>query len=322
MAKFQGGFTFTETGAGASVTAATLNALINSAEALPGIITEQTAETTPADDDVFLMYDTSAGELRKITKGNFVGTPVGLVGTRGLSALSTTTTVAITADEAVLRQSGGSNAKLHQSISLTCTLGTYSGGSTANGRDHATVAASGWLYLYLISNGTTIASLLSDSATAPVLPTGYTYAALIGAIYQSGSSMRVTHITDGRKHSIPPQSGSVVTNATVNNSPTSATGYTAAAFTTFVPSIAKRMRGFVASAGGSPGRVIVAATTAGLGAVALWADVAGASGAAADLDGAYSTSQNFEVPIVTAQTLYWKHSVNHSRLFYLNGYDL
>ena len=64
MAQFQGGFTFTETGAGAEVTAATLNALIGQAVALPGFITEQTSEATPADDDVFLMYDTSAAALR------------------------------------------------------------------------------------------------------------------------------------------------------------------------------------------------------------------------------------------------------------------
>ena len=36
-------------------------------------ITSQTAETTVADDDVILVYDTSASAFRKMTKSNFVG---------------------------------------------------------------------------------------------------------------------------------------------------------------------------------------------------------------------------------------------------------
>ena len=36
-----------------------------------GVITGQTEETSSADDDVILMFDTSAGALRKVTKTNF-----------------------------------------------------------------------------------------------------------------------------------------------------------------------------------------------------------------------------------------------------------
>ena len=39
-----------------------------------GIITSQTAETSVADDDVILLYDTSAAALRKMTKANFAPT--------------------------------------------------------------------------------------------------------------------------------------------------------------------------------------------------------------------------------------------------------
>lgn len=322
MAQVQGGYTFTGTAPSNLVTAATLNALIGSATALPGFITEQTAETTPADDDVFLMYDASATALRKITKGNFVGTPVGMAGTRGLYALGDASTVTITADEVVLRQSGGSNAKLHQAVSLTCTLATYTAGSTANGRDHSTVAASGWLYLWLISNGTTCASLLSDSATAPVLPSGYTYQALCGAIYQAASSMRVTLISDDRRCvCIPVTSGSLTT-ASLNNDPVATTNYQTLSLATKVPPSARRVRGYVSTVATSPSRIILAANNTGLGAVALWADTTSSSGAG-DLNATETTSMAFEVPILGAsQNIFWKHSVNHARQIWTTGFDL
>lgn len=52
----------------------------------------------------------------------------------------------------------------------------------ANGLDAGALAANTWYYSYLISDGTTTAGLLSASATAPTLPTGYTFKLRVGAI--------------------------------------------------------------------------------------------------------------------------------------------
>ena len=52
--------------------------------------------------------------------------------------------------------------------------------SGANGLDTGSMAANNWYYLYVIYNGTTIASLVSLSSTSPTLPSGYTKFALVG----------------------------------------------------------------------------------------------------------------------------------------------
>lgn len=70
----------------------------------------------------------------------------------------------------------------------TITNDTQVAGPTANGRDQAAAfSTSTWLHFYFIWNGATMATLSSTSATAPVLPTGYTHQAYIGAIYYDGT---------------------------------------------------------------------------------------------------------------------------------------
>jgi hypothetical protein len=48
-----------------------IESIVRAGDISSGAITGQTAETTSADDDVILMFDTSAGALRKVTKTNF-----------------------------------------------------------------------------------------------------------------------------------------------------------------------------------------------------------------------------------------------------------
>lgn len=45
-----------------------------------------------------------------------------------------------------------------------------------------------WYYIWVIYNGSTVASLLSTSATAPTMPSGYTFKALMGAVFNNSSS--------------------------------------------------------------------------------------------------------------------------------------
>ena len=62
--------------------------------------------------------------------------------------------------------------------------------SGVNGLDTGAEAGNTWYYVYLIWNPTTalVNGLLSASATAPTLPSGYTKKRLIGAVRNDGSS--------------------------------------------------------------------------------------------------------------------------------------
>lgn len=54
--------------------------------------------------------------------------------------------------------------------------------SGVNGLDTGAEAGSTWYYIWVIWNGTTTSTLFSLSSSAPTLPGGYTYKALVGAV--------------------------------------------------------------------------------------------------------------------------------------------
>ena len=70
----------------------------------------------------------------------------------------------------------------------------------ANGLDVGVFAATTWYYGFVIYNPTTqtIAALLSTSATAPTLPTGYTMWARVGADITDGSTHFLRSIQNGK----------------------------------------------------------------------------------------------------------------------------
>lgn len=102
------------------------------------------------------------------------------------SAWASNTTFTITADEIILQNSSHVTVK-EFAVSLTNTI-TSSG---ANGLDTGSPANNTWYYSFIIFDGTTVSSLCSLSATAPTLPSGYTYWARVG-----------TFITDSSAHII------------------------------------------------------------------------------------------------------------------------
>lgn len=87
------------------------------------------------------------------------------------------TTAVITADAITLEDTDG-NVHRAQTVSVTANVSN----SGANGLDTGAVAASQGYFLWVIFNPltNTVASLLSTSATAPTMPTGYTFKARIG----------------------------------------------------------------------------------------------------------------------------------------------
>ena len=100
-----------------------------------------------------------------------------------LSATGLSANVTVTADEIVVEDSSNVYKTL-RTVSLTIA-GTTTG---TNALDTGTIATSTWYSVWVIWNGTTTAGLLSTSATAPTMPSGYTYKARIGWIRTDGTA--------------------------------------------------------------------------------------------------------------------------------------
>lgn len=106
------------------------------------------------------------------------------------------TAIALTADEVALENSSNN---YYTARGVNLVLGTGSIG--ANGLDAGTVAASTWYAVWVIYNPTTgaVAGLLSTSATAPAMPSGYTHKARIGWVRTaSGSAVLLGTLQLGR----------------------------------------------------------------------------------------------------------------------------
>lgn len=91
------------------------------------------------------------------------------------------TIIDVTADQAVIY---GGNATAY-AINISVSINTSVNG--ANGMDTGGRPTSGWVNVFLISNGASTAGLASLSATAPALPSGYTFAVRVGAMRTDGS---------------------------------------------------------------------------------------------------------------------------------------
>ncbi|TXH43637.1 MAG: hypothetical protein E6Q97_33795, partial [Desulfurellales bacterium] len=117
-------------------------------------------------------------------------------------AYATAATVTVTADELILKTSGGA-AYLASTVSLTADMAGTVG--TINSLDTGSEASGTWYYVWVIYNGTTVASLLSASSSSPTLPSGYTYKALVGAVRNDGSSNFIRFYQNDRRVALATQ---------------------------------------------------------------------------------------------------------------------
>jgi hypothetical protein len=99
------------------------------------------------------------------------------------SATGLSANVSVTADEIAVEAAANAYQTL-RTVNLTIA-GTTVG---ANGLDTGALAASTWYSVWVIWNGTTTAGLLSLSATAPTMPSGYTHKARVGWIRTDGTA--------------------------------------------------------------------------------------------------------------------------------------
>lgn len=221
-------------------------------------ITGQT-DATLAYDDTFLIGDTSASGAPKeaviseVTAfappmGNKIAPHENLVIYRGSA-----TQITITADSAVLKNASGFYRRFTTfSTSIDITV------SGAAGLDTGAEANSTWYYIWLLAktDGTKTA-VLSTSATAPTLPSGYTYYGRMGAVYNNGSGDLVEFRQLGNRVTLSVQSPL---------SDGTATTFTAVNLSAICPPIATAVQfeyGVRASSGTATVAIVVAAGGSG-----------------------------------------------------------
>jgi hypothetical protein len=108
--------------------------------------------------------------------------------------------VDITAAQTVLVSSAGINIT-RNSVNTTMNISIGTVTSTVNGMDGEAPGVSGWLYIFLIDNGSTtgaVGTLASGNGLAPNLPSGYSFECYAGAIRVDGSGNLLRTIQLGR----------------------------------------------------------------------------------------------------------------------------
>lgn len=127
---------------------------------------------------------TSLTGLTSIPNGTVTNLPsvTGTFKNLAVSATGSSANVSVSADEIVLSNASNQYVTL-RTVSLTIA-GTSVG---ANALDAGTIATGTWYSVWVIWDGTTTAGLLSLSATAPTLPSGYTHKARVGWVKTDGS---------------------------------------------------------------------------------------------------------------------------------------
>jgi len=200
----------------------------------------------------------------------------------------------VTCDEAILQDANGLGIKV-TNISLTITgdLDQSATGPTPNGRDDSNTdkSASTWYYIWLISDGSNVAGLLSTSPTNPNLPSGYSYKLLLDAIYNNSAGNFISIVKYG---------STTYRNSVQALGDGNQTSYTAVPLTSLVPPIAKEvlLRTYVYSTTSSNAWGYIAADANGLGQVLV-------GGAAGGTTSSYS-GDSVEQILKEQQKIYYK----------------
>lgn len=193
----------------------------------------------------------------------------------------------VTADEIVLQDSDNV-PYVARSVSLTIDIT----GTGANKLDTGSEASSTWYHIWIICNGTTVAGLFSTSDSAPTMPSGYTYKAYVGAVYnKSDSNFDTLYQLDNI--ATPVLTSPVLSNGT-------ATSYTSVDCSAKVPTTARWLQGesLIQNTSGDTAVGNIASTSTGIGEEVLYMAVAFHSGV-----GFYSF---YMTMLVESQTLYYK----------------
>lgn len=169
-----------QSGANASkiVTPATLNSR-TATESRTGIVELATVTETIAMTD----GTRAVTPLGLASIASSVASVSGSSGNLRLSSTGLSSLVSVSADAVVL--SSPSNVPVQV---RNVALSINSSSSGANGLDSGVLQQNTWYAVHLIWNGSTVSGLLSLSASAPTLPSGYTHRARVGWIRTDGTA--------------------------------------------------------------------------------------------------------------------------------------
>lgn len=150
--------------------------------------------------DELPFYSQSAVDERKITFDNLKAAVTynnRAFGFRRLVASHTASgTVSVTADTVMLESVSTGAVLRVNGVSGNANIAT----SGVNGLDTGSEANDAWYYIWVISNGTQTALLLSASASSPVLPSGYEYRALVSMVRNDASGNFVPFVQRGTRY--------------------------------------------------------------------------------------------------------------------------
>lgn len=241
-----------------------------------------------------LTLETNGGNLRiKSTGAGVIASSRNLIAAN--NAGTPNTKIDVSADEVALKDATGGNPFLVSALAVTIDA-TVTG---ANGLDTGALGASAWYYTWVIAKTDgTKAGLLSLSTTAPTMPAGYTYKALIGAVRTNGSTQFWNFYQTDRDIFI--NDTAVFTGKTGVTVWTAITGADLTAMQGLVPPMAKMAWGSAGCNGvGNAGIAI------GADANALGAQVSGVSSASTVPVLSYTVGGCWRAPLKTAQTIYY-----------------
>ena len=175
-----------------------------------GIISASNTALFAANQPIEFRYDGTGWVLWDVEKAMPDSSIGGAFSALYGSATGTNANVSYTVGSICVRNSAGSKREL-RNVSASAAV-TNSG---AGGLDINSVAANTWYYVHVIYNPATPATalLLSLSATAPNLPSGYTYWARVGAIKTDGTANKypLPFVQDGCEVTLMPAAGTNLT---------------------------------------------------------------------------------------------------------------
>lgn len=240
--------------------------------------------------------------------GNITTCPAGAYRNLKVTRASAST-LTVTADEIFVQDSSG-YAFRKSALSVTVDI-TASG---ANGLDTGSEGSSRWYYVWVIrksSDGTT-ACLLSESSSAPTMPSGYDQKALISAVRNDASSDFIAFIQTGRKYCYSTWQDLATGNVTVAS-------WTTIDTSSLVPSALSDFCGGSFNPYGTGGGQIFISNTN--------TEARDVPSVPNQFNGSFANTDSvaglfrWDLNIITSDTLYWASSMAGAKLK-LHGFDI
>jgi hypothetical protein len=286
---------------------------IKSSVALAG---SPTTTTQTAGDDSTKIATTAYVDAA-VTAGAGATPVVGSTRNAKMSVTTASATATFTADQIVVETALNGAALTLSSYSQSVNLGT----TGAGGMDTGSAPNNGWVSLYAIAKADGTKNILACNETTSNaeiyaganMPSGYTYSALIAVRPTNGSGQFTTGYIIGRTfwHGTPVN----VLNVSSGSSPTT---YTSVTLTSAVPAKAHGLFGTVGPKTNNYSAWQLSTNSSGLIQQTLMlSPVSGAP----TVDGFYDTTETFQFPLPTSQTMYYKMqaTTNDARMS-INGY--